>query len=112
MLLYNEKLKDKNLVDYSDVVFMSLKEACKNKENKFNHIIVDEAQNFTKLELKFIEALRRKNIYSSILFIADKEKNSNPKGWITKGRKLNNLQLGFEFKRFNLNKKYLWILKI
>ncbi len=58
-----------------------------------------------KLELKFIEALRRKNIYSSILFIADKEKNSNPKGWITKGRKLNNLQLGFEFKRFNLNKK-------
>ncbi len=105
MLLYNEKLKDKNLVDYSDVVFMSLKEACKNKENKFNHIIVDEAQNFTKLELKFIEALRRKNIYSSILFIVDKEKNSNPKGWITKGRKLNNLQLGFEFKRFNLNKK-------
>ncbi|ABS32450.1 LexA family transcriptional regulator [Clostridium botulinum] len=105
MLLYNEKLKYKNLVDYSDVVSMSLKEASKNKENKFNHIIVDEAQNFTKLELKFIEALGRKNIYSSILFIADKEKNSNPKGWITKGRKLNNLQLGFEFKRFNLNKK-------
>ncbi len=60
MLLYNEKLKDKNLVDYSDVVSMSLKEASKNKENKFNHIIVDEAQNFTKLELKFIEALGRK----------------------------------------------------
>ncbi|MBW5457272.1 S24 family peptidase [Clostridium sporogenes] len=105
MLLYNEKLKDKNLVDYSDVVSIALKEAFQNKENKFNHIIVDEAQNFTKLELKFIEALGRKNIYSSILFVADKEKSSNPKGWITKGRKLNNLQLGFEFKRFNLNKK-------
>ncbi|WP_409069503.1 S24 family peptidase [Clostridium sp. FAM 1755] len=105
MLLYNEKLKDKNLVDYSDVVSMSLKEAYQNKEDKFNHIIVDEAQNFTKLELKFIEALERKNIYSSILFVADKEKTSNPKGWITKGRKLNNLQLGFEFKRFNLNSK-------
>ncbi|ENJ9655476.1 UvrD-helicase domain-containing protein [Clostridium botulinum] len=105
MLLYNEKLKDKNLVDYSDVVSIALKEAFQNKENKFNHIIVDEAQNFTKLELKFIEALGRKNIYSSILFVADKEKSSNPKGWITKGRKLNNLQLGFELKRFNLNKK-------
>ncbi|MCW6086711.1 MULTISPECIES: LexA family protein [Clostridium] len=105
MLLYNEKLKDKNLVDYSDVVSIALKEVFQNKENKFNHIIVDEAQNFTKLELKFIEALGRKNIYSSILFVADKEKSSNPKGWITKGRKLNNLQLGFEFKRFNLNKK-------
>ncbi len=105
MLLYNKKLKDKNLVDYSDVVYIALKEAFQNKENTFNHIIVDEAQNFTKLELKFIEALGRKNIYSSILFVADKEKSSNPKGWITKGRKLNNLQLGFEFKRFNLNKK-------
>ncbi len=105
MLLYNEKLKDKNMVDYSDVVSIALKEAFQNKENKFNHIIVDEAQNFTKLELKFIEALGRKNIYSSILFVADKEKNPNPKGWITKGRKLNNLKLGFEFKRFNLNKK-------
>ncbi|EJO5347716.1 UvrD-helicase domain-containing protein [Clostridium botulinum] len=105
MLLYNEKLKNKNLVDYSDVVSIALKEASKNKENKFNHIIVDEAQNFTKLELKFIQALGRKNVYSSILFVADKEGNSNPRGWIIKGRKLNNLKLGFEFKRFNLNKK-------
>ena len=105
MLLYNKKLKNKDLLDYSDVISIALKEASNHKENKFNHIIVDEAQNFTKLELKFIEALGRKNIYSSILFVADKEKSSNPKGWITKGRKLNNLQLGFEFKRFNLNSR-------
>ncbi|MCR1934810.1 S24 family peptidase [Clostridium tepidum] len=105
MLLYNEKLKDKDLLDYSDVVSIALKEASNRKENKFNHIIVDEAQNFTKLELKFIEALGKKNIYSSILFVADKEESPNSTGWITKGRKLNELKLGFEFKRFNLNKK-------
>ncbi len=75
MLLYNEKLKDKDLLDYSDVVSIALKEASNRKENKFNHIIVDEAQNFTKLELKFIEALGKKNIYSSILFVADKEES-------------------------------------
>ncbi len=60
MLLYNEKLKDKNLVDYSDVVSIALKEALQNKENKFNHIIVDEAQNFTKLELKIYRGFRKK----------------------------------------------------
>ncbi|WP_251860129.1 S24 family peptidase [Clostridium sp. Marseille-Q2269] len=105
MLLYNEKLKNNNLVDYSDVVNIALKQAISHKQNRFNHIIVDEAQNFTKLELKFIECLGKKDIYSSILFVADKEEISDSKGWITKGRKLSNLNLGFEFKRFNLNKR-------
>lgn len=111
LLIYNEKLKEKNLLDYADVLSIALKEAKKDRKNKFAHIIVDEAERFTKLELVFIDALCRKEGCFSILFVVDKDIELSGNQWITKGRKLKNLQLGFEFKRYCLNKKINFKLK-
>lgn len=105
MTFYNNKLKEKNLIDYSNKINMALCEVLKEKY-KFSHIIVDETETFTKSELKFVQALRKNTEHSSIFFVADKEENLQYNGWIISKRKLSELNLDFNFKRFNFSKKF------
>ncbi|WP_050607968.1 S24 family peptidase [Clostridium niameyense] len=105
MTFYNNKLKEKKLIDYNNKINMALCEVLKERY-KFSHIIVDETEIFTKSELKFVQALRKYTEHSSIFFVADKEENPQYNGWIISKRKLSDLNLGFDFKRFNFSKKF------
>lgn len=104
MLLYNKKLKDKNLIDNEDMTLLALERA-KAERNKFNHIIVDDCQNLTKAQVEFIDAICNKNSYWSTMFISNYNlENSN--GWIIKGRKLKALELGDKVRNYYLKESY------
>lgn len=105
MLLYNNKLKEKSLVDYRDVILLATKEV-ENSNKKYTHIIVDDSENLTKIQLEFLEILWRKKTYSNLMLIANKEKYLNPNGWITKGRRYSNLNLDSKIKKYYLTKRY------
>ena len=107
MMLYNEKLKEQKLIDSKDKVLLALKQVKSSKSKKYTHIIVDDSQNLTKVQLDFINILSSKNSYASLMFIVNKDRQLNPNGWIIKGRKVNSLELGGKIKNYSLKKKYI-----
>jgi len=92
-MLYNERLKAKGLTDEEDLVVTYAQKV----KPKYTHIIVEDAQNFTRVELDFLVALNHDKTYSTNLYIIDKDQCKEKNSWFIKGRKL-------EFKSYTLNK--------
>jgi SOS regulatory protein LexA len=107
LMLYNKKLKQQKLIDARDVTLLALKQANNGNNEKYTHIIVDDSENLTKLQLEFIEALCNNKSYSSLMLIADRDRQLNSNGWIIKGRKTSKLELGGKVKSYSLKKKYI-----
>ena len=57
MIQYNDNLKKEKLVDLQDVALMALKQAKREVGEKYTHIIVDETQDLTRVQLEFIKTL-------------------------------------------------------
>lgn len=106
MILYNNKLNEKNLVDSKDMTLLALK-CAKDTKEKYTHIIVDDSQNLTKIQLDFLDALCSKKTYSNIMLFLNKDKYLNPNGWIIKGRKSSNLKLDGKIKNYSLSSRYV-----
>jgi len=109
LILYNQKLKEQNLIDSRDITILALKQLKKSKKSQYTHIIVDDSHNLTKLQLDFINELSNKRAYSSLMLFVNKDNNLNCNGWIIKGRKANSLYLGDKIKNYSLKKKYVSI---
>lgn len=91
--LYNEKLKEKGVIDEEDLVrFLTEK-----VRPEYTHILVEDAQNFNRIQLDFLIALNHDKTYASNLYIINKDGYTNKNSWFLKGRKL-------EFKSYTLNK--------
>lgn len=106
-MLYTEKLRKRNLIDSKDMILLASKQLNKNKNHEYTHIIVDDSQNLTKLQLDFINALSSKKPYSSVMLFVNKDNQLNCNGWIIKGRKSNSLELGEKIKNYSLKKNYV-----
>lgn len=105
MLSYNKALEEKNFIDTEDRDIIAL-EYVKNLSNKFTHIIIDEFQNFTKVQFEIVKSLLNKKDYCSMLFINNQDNNSNPNGWFVKGRKLNSIEVGTKIRTYSLKNTY------
>ncbi|NMM65719.1 repressor LexA [Clostridium sp. P21] len=107
MVLYNEKLKEKKLIDLEDMSLIAL-EQCKKDRNdeRYTHIIVDESQNLTKVQLDLIRKLNSNETYSSTTYIVSKDNCKNSNGWLIKTRKISSLGLPSKVKGHVLTKKY------
>lgn len=88
LLEYNENLNKLNKIDIQDMNLLALKEASKNENKKYTHILIDDSQNLTKVQLEFLKALYNKKSYSSITFILESTASSCKEAWLsnTKGR--------------------------
>jgi SOS-response transcriptional repressor LexA len=104
MELYNLKLRERQLVDTEDMKAMALKQVKSSKTHLYTHIIADGCENLTRLELELLKSLNTNRTYSSLMFLADMDKNINSFAWFIKGRKLNALGLGVPCKSFSLSK--------
>lgn len=104
--IYNYKLEDNNLIDYEDICSLALKRAKTVKENKYTHILIDEAQELTKTQIDFIKELLNPKTYSSISFVINKSEEVNANSWFIRGRKFCNLDLGKAVKNYTLSKSY------
>lgn len=106
MLLYDKCLKDKNLIDFKSMAVLALRQAKKKPIKKYTHIIIDESQDLTRIQLELINTLYNKKLYSSILFVADTAQSIYPHSWLVKGRSFTSIGIDMTGKSNSLAKNY------
>lgn len=112
MLQYNENLRKDKLVDYQDVALIALKQAKSRVEEKYTHIIVDETQDLTRVQLEFIKTLYMNKNYSSMLFVSDTAQSIYPEAWLVKGRSFTSIGFDMKGKSIALSKSYRTTIQI
>lgn len=112
MLQYNENLKKDKLVDVQDISLIALRQAQKQVEEKYTHIIVDETQDLTRVQLEFIKRLYMNRSYSSMLFVSDTAQSIYPEAWLVKGRSFTSIGLDMTGKSTSLSKSYRTTIQI
>lgn len=96
MEVYNRNMKAENKIDFQDMSLMALEQAKRKSLKKYTHIISDESQDLTIVQLEFVAALVNNKTYSSVLFVADIAQSIYPQSWLVKGRSFSSV--GFDVK--------------
>ena len=96
MIMYNDYLRKKNLIDFQDMGLIALSQASKKTDKKYTHVIIDETQDLTRVQLEFVKKLYREKPYSSFLFVADTAQSIYPQSWLIRGRSF--ASIGFDMK--------------
>lgn len=91
MLMYNDKLSCAKQFDDEDKTKIALKNSSKKRTPKYTHIIVDGTQKLTKLQIDFINSIKRNCRYSSMFFIYDDDSMEKNNSWLIKGHKISSL---------------------
>lgn len=112
MLQYNENLKKDKLVDVQDISLIALNQAKSDVEEKYTHIIVDETQDLTRVQLEFIKTLYMNRSYSSMLFVSDTAQSICPEAWLVKGRSFTSIGMDMKGKSTSLSKSYRTTIQI
>lgn len=103
---YNSELKSINAIDKEDIKLYSLKEAARKGNKIYTHIIIDESQEFTKVQLDLLRELYNEKTNSSIIFTLDTDKVKDNRGWINKKRNFKNLGYNMIGKCSNFKSDY------
>lgn len=106
MELYNKKMEEKNLIDFKDMGLLALKYIKTNNVHKYTHIIIDESQDLTKVQLEVLKNLYADKSYSSITFIADTAQSIYSHSWLVKGRSFSSIGFDMTGKSNSLAKNY------
>jgi SOS regulatory protein LexA len=96
MLLYTKKLKAEGYIDFEDMALIALHQVKNNPVKKYTHIIVDESQDLTRVQLEFLKHLQLEKEYSSFMFVADNAQNIYTHSWLVRGRSFTSI--GFDMK--------------
>ncbi|MDO5517693.1 MAG: transcriptional repressor LexA [Clostridium sp.] len=105
---YNDNLKSSNLIDRDDMNLFALNEALNDTNERYTHIIIDETQEFTKVQLDLLKALYNEKNNSSMIFTIDTDKLENSRGWINKKRNFKTLGYNMVGKCNNFKCDYLY----
>ena len=103
--IYNSLLKSNNYMDIYDKVLYA-NEYVKKNCDKYTHILVDDIQYFTKMEIEFIKNLYRNSNYSTISFTYNNDVEIGVNNWFVKGQKLKTVWNDFKGKCHILKKKF------
>lgn len=103
---YDQLLLAKGMVDFMTMNQLALKEASEIKHDKYTHIIIDESQDLTKVQLKFLKSIYHEKKYSSIMFVADNTQSIYSHSWLGKGRPYTTLGYDMSGKARTLSKNY------
>lgn len=96
-----------NQIDMLSANQIALDYVCKHRPSKlYKHIIIDEAQDLTKVQLDFIAALKEEGEDSSILFLMDVAQSIYPHAWLVKGRTFKSIGYDMTGKGYKLSKNY------
>ncbi len=91
---YTERMKRLGYIDFKDMALMALEEAGMGVEQQYTHILLDESQDLTRVQLEFLKLLYNGKDYSSLLFIADTAQSIYSHSWLTRGRSF--ASIGFD----------------
>ena len=106
MSFYNQQLNSQNYIDFKDMAILALEQAVKKLERQYTHIIIDEGQDLTRIQLEFLRLLYNKKEYSSLTFIADTAQSIYPHAWLVKGRSFTSINLDMVGRSNSLTKNY------
>jgi len=106
MLAFDSRLEEEGLIDARTMGINVLKKGQEKPEPVYTHIIVDESQDLTRVQLEFLKTLHKSCDYSSLLFVADTAQSIYPHSWLVRGRPFTSIGLDLTGKGNVLSKNY------
>lgn len=106
MLIYRKKLQAEGYIDFQDMALIALQQVKSNPVKKYTHIIVDETQDLTRVQLEFLKHLQLEKEYSSFMFVADNAQSIYTNSWLVKGRSFTSIGFDMTGKSNILAKNY------
>ena len=103
---FRELLGQVALVTFKQMNLYALEEVRRSRSNKYTHIIIDESQDLTRVQLEFLKELYKEKAHSSLMFIADNTQSIYPQSWLGKGRPYTTLGYDMSGKSRTLSKNY------
>lgn len=106
METFNEMLMENGFVTFYKMNLMALREAQQMNHGNYTHIIIDESQDLTRVQLEFLKCIYQEKPYSSILFVADNTQSIYSHSWLGKGRSYTSIGYDMSGKSRILSKNY------
>lgn len=106
MLAFDARLEEEGFIDSKLRDIQVLKQARESLEPVYSHIIVDESQDLTRVQLEFLMTLYKPREYSSLLFVTDTAQSIYPHSWLVRGRSFTSIGLDLTGKGNILSKNY------
>lgn len=106
MEAFDKRLNELGYIYYLDMAIAVLLHAQNNPPRIYNHVIIDESQDLTRVQLEFLKTLYRDEQSSSLTFIADNAQSIYPLSWLVKNRSFKDVGFKMSGKSKTLNKNY------
>lgn len=103
---FDRRMGEKGYIYYKDIAIEVYNHAKDNPQKEYKHIIVDEGQDLSRVQLEFIETIYRKDKDSSLTFVADTAQSIYPHAWLVKGRSFSSIGFDMTGKSYTLTKNY------
>lgn len=103
---YNDMLAKEGFITFKQMNILALQEAQQINHGKYTHLIIDESQDLTKVQLEFLKCIYQEKSYSSILFVADNTQSIYSQSWLGKGRPYTSIGYDMSGKSRTLSKNY------
>lgn len=103
---FDQILAQDGLIDFPTMNKMALQEVLEQPSEQYTHIIIDESQDLSKVQLKFLQQLHKNKSYSSIMFVADNTQSIYSQSWLGKGRPYTTIGYDMSGKARVLSKNY------
>lgn len=105
-LVYDRLLANVDLMTFRSMNLIALDEAQRGAKKKYTHILIDESQDLSKVQLEFLKCVYQEKKYSSITFIADNTQSIYSHSWLGKGRPYTSIGYDMTGKSRTLTKNY------
>lgn len=106
MLGFDDLLEKDGYIDFKKMNILALNEAYQRPINKYTHILIDESQDLTKVQLDFLKCIYHDKKHSSIMFVADNTQSIYSHSWLGKGRPYTTIGYDMSGKSRTLSKNY------
>ncbi len=106
MSKYDQLLEKGGYIDFKKMNIIALEEAQRNPIEKYTHILIDESQDLTKVQLEFLKCIYKDKNHSSIMFVADNTQSIYSHSWLGKGRPYTSIGYDMSGKSRTLSKNY------
>lgn len=94
MTLFDRELGKQGFIDLKLANLLALKEAKADPKKRYTHILVDESQDLTRVQMEFVTQLLLPREYASILFVSDSAQSIYAHSWMVRGRSFTSI--GFD----------------
>lgn len=106
MLAFDARLEEEGFIDFRTRDIQVLKKAQEQPKSRYAHIIVDESQDLTRVQLEYLKMLYKPGDYTSLFFVADTAQSIYPHSWLVRGRSFTSIGLDLTGKGNVLSKNY------